>query len=329
MKSNPITRIAGTNYGSAPANQEVTVDPQGKTPAKFERMSPVKQVTDPIEEDVQNEGGGLERGNVTFDFSPGSTKIIRQPSSYTWSGPLDTSGDYYKKLAQEEGFKKFDGTIKEYEQFKLKKMKEEGDPNVGEQQGKEVKVDVPGSKLAKFAYTPQTREADTFTIRQSRKQDRDVRATKRRLDRAIKQGKDQGAIDALQAKYDRKLREQSQGVNPYLTKRSKEDVKAPKGTQTKSQFESKYGVPGFTGIQDTTSDEIKFYNGSETTTNIGNRSNNGILNNNNIIANFNQRLNDMHNSVVSGNQGDLYRSSNKKVGSPAFKMKGYGSNYNK
>ena len=40
----PITQRAATKYGSAPANQEVTVDAAGKNAAKFERMSPLKQV---------------------------------------------------------------------------------------------------------------------------------------------------------------------------------------------------------------------------------------------------------------------------------------------
>lgn len=44
MGSKPITQRAGTKYGSAPANQEVTVDAEGTTPAKFEKMSPLKQV---------------------------------------------------------------------------------------------------------------------------------------------------------------------------------------------------------------------------------------------------------------------------------------------
>lgn len=44
MKSSPITQRAATKYGSALPTQEVTVDAAGTTPAKFERMSPVKQV---------------------------------------------------------------------------------------------------------------------------------------------------------------------------------------------------------------------------------------------------------------------------------------------
>ena len=42
MRSKPITQRAGTKYGSAPANQEVTVDAGGKDVARFPRMSPLK-----------------------------------------------------------------------------------------------------------------------------------------------------------------------------------------------------------------------------------------------------------------------------------------------
>jgi len=39
----PITQRAGTIYGSAPKNQEVTIDPAGKQVAAFPRLSPLKQ----------------------------------------------------------------------------------------------------------------------------------------------------------------------------------------------------------------------------------------------------------------------------------------------
>jgi len=44
MGSKPITQRAGTKYGSAPVNNEVTVDAGGKDIARFPRMSPLKQV---------------------------------------------------------------------------------------------------------------------------------------------------------------------------------------------------------------------------------------------------------------------------------------------
>ena len=45
---------------------------------------------------------------------PDQTVTTPGESKYNYTGPLDTSGDYYKKLAKEEGFKNFKGTIKEY-----------------------------------------------------------------------------------------------------------------------------------------------------------------------------------------------------------------------
>lgn len=42
MGSKPITQRAGTKYGSAPVNNEVTVDAAGKEVARFPRMSPLK-----------------------------------------------------------------------------------------------------------------------------------------------------------------------------------------------------------------------------------------------------------------------------------------------
>ena len=45
MKSTPITQRAATKYGSAPKNEEVTVDAGGKSPANFARMSPIKNAS--------------------------------------------------------------------------------------------------------------------------------------------------------------------------------------------------------------------------------------------------------------------------------------------
>lgn len=46
-----------------------------------------------------------------------------------------------------------------------------------------------------------------------------------------------------------------------------------------------------------------------------------------VVANFNQRLNDLHNSAVSGNEGDLYNNPRgpQKIKSVAYKMNGFGS----
>lgn len=300
MKSNPITRIAGTDYGSATVNQEVTVDAAGTIPAKFERMSPIKQSTestDPIEEDVQDEGGNLQRGRAEFSFGPDKVNIIKgkEKKRTVLYSDLDPSIRDAARIFNLEKYGTLNPTAEGLADNTMGTGKFEEDTIIREQ----------GKRLAQFAYTPQTREADTFTIRQSRKQDRDVRATKRRLDRAIKRGKDQGAIDALQAKYDRKLREQQQGINPYLTKRSKEDVQAPKGTQTKSQFESKYGITGFTGLTDFTPSKISFSNPT-------------LPASNNVISDFSGNVTNIGN-----------RAAGKKTATSAFKMKGYMSKYNK
>lgn len=74
MKSNPITQRACTKYGSAPKNLEVTVDAAGTTPAKFEKMTPLKQLTRPgddtenrpvLLEDAANSDSGGGGGSST------------------------------------------------------------------------------------------------------------------------------------------------------------------------------------------------------------------------------------------------------------------------
>ena len=86
----PITQRAATKYGSAPANQEVTVDAAGKNAAKFERMSPLKQVD--LTRNVGQHGtptatvGGGSPG--TPDKEVKSTKIIpgEKPTSIVQPG---------------------------------------------------------------------------------------------------------------------------------------------------------------------------------------------------------------------------------------------------
>ena len=87
----PITQRAATKYGSAPANQEVTVDAAGKNAAKFERMSPLKQVN--LTRNV-GQYGGTPTANVgggtpgTPDKEVKSTKIIpgEKPTSIVRPG---------------------------------------------------------------------------------------------------------------------------------------------------------------------------------------------------------------------------------------------------
>lgn len=305
MKSNPITRIAGTDYGSAPVTEEVTKDPQGKIPAKFERMQPVAvaKQTDPIEEDVQDESGNLQRGKVKWSFGPDKVNVIKgeEKKRTVLYSDLDPSIRDAARTFNLEKYGTLNPTAEGRADNTMGTGEFEEDTIVREQ----------GKRLAQFAYEPQVREADTFTKRQSRRQDSDVRATKRRLDSEIAKAKRRGIdpaesaeVAALQAKYNRKLKEQSEGINPYLTKRSKEDVKAPKDTQTKSEFESKYGVTGFTGLTDFTPSNISFSNPTLPTSN-------------NVISDF------------SGNVTNIGNRDYSKITGSAFKMKGYGSKYNK
>lgn len=209
--------------------------------------------TDPpksVEENVKDDQGYLERGAVNFSLGPSQTIITPGETTYGWKGPLDTSGNYYEKLAKEEGFKNFQGTIKEYEQFKLKNMAETGDANVTQQQGESTTTIKPGELLTKFAYKPEVREADTQKIRQGRKIDRNIKRAARVNERTKKKyGEDSAEYRSSNAAYTRLLTQREQGVNPYNTRRAKENIKAPEGTQTKSEFESKFGGNNM-GIQE-------------------------------------------------------------------------------
>jgi len=69
MGSKPITQRAGTRYGSALPNQEVTVDPEGTTPARFARMSPLKS-------DGYRPALVIGAGEATQRTIPGGTKTV-------------------------------------------------------------------------------------------------------------------------------------------------------------------------------------------------------------------------------------------------------------
>jgi hypothetical protein len=56
----PITQRAGTIYGSAPKNQEVTIDAAGKQAAAFPRLSPLKQTN----------FGDIKVDDTGFNYTP-------------------------------------------------------------------------------------------------------------------------------------------------------------------------------------------------------------------------------------------------------------------
>jgi|DEB0MinimDraft_10_1074344.scaffolds.fasta_scaffold57248_2 hypothetical protein len=291
--------------------------------------------TDPpksVEEDVRDENSNdLLRGSASFSFGPDKVTIDRQEKtrnlrdSDVWN---TNRNNVQQKYAD---FKSYQTAAETY-------RNEQGDSftpaQIGTGEFTEIVNRQPGDLLAKYAYKPQVREADTFTIRQSRRQDRDVRATKRRLDRAIKKGS-QAEITALQAKYDRKLKEQTEGVNPYNTRRSKENIKAPEGTQTKSEFESRFGGNnmGIQEIKSFTPGDITF---STPTMPSSNRTasdftgSGSYLNRGARVTNEQQLQNffNLHDSAVSGNEGNLWNLKGMpKKGNVnrGYKMGGYGT----
>jgi hypothetical protein len=108
MGSKPITQRAGTRYGSASANQE----PEGTTPAKFARMSPIKS-------DGYRPALVMGAGQATQRTIPGGTtqqKVLQEvktPKEYVGAENDACSAEYiakhgdaackqYKALSDEE-----------------------------------------------------------------------------------------------------------------------------------------------------------------------------------------------------------------------------------
>jgi len=310
MGSKPITQRAGTKYGS-PANQEKSV-------AKYATMTPVKLIDpDPtkppksVEEDVRDENSNnLLRGKASFSMGPDQVIVTPGETKYGWEGPLDTSGNYYEKLAKEEGFKNFQGTIKEYEQSKLKKMSETGEANVTQQQGESTTTTVPGESEVSFDYEPIIQNVDTEKLRESRERNRITRGSGRRAEQdanrvanleskldklAKKAGTDRENIkdeeksdrykklerklnikkqvaEASDARFKQNVEFSKAGVNPYNTRRTEQNKKASEDTQTKSEFESKFGSNnmGIQQIKSFTPGDITFFTPTiPTSTNTG------------------------------------------------------------
>jgi hypothetical protein len=369
MGSKPITQRAGTRYGSAPANQEVTVDARGTTPAKFARMSPVKQVTntDPIEEDVRDENSNdLLRGSASFSLRPDQRIFNPGQTTYGWSGALDTSGNFYDRLAKEEGFRNFNGTIQQYEQFKLGQMSNAGNPNVTQQEGESTTTIIPGGSEVSFDYKPIIQNVDTEKLRESRQRNRITKGSGRRAtadanrviniqSRLEKLAKKAGTTtkdikeeqksdrykklenklnnkkkvaEASQARFDQNVEFSKSGVNPYNTRRTEQSKKASEDTQTKSEFESKFGGNNL-GIQ-----EIKsFTPGSidfSPTTRLPwpKRSDSNFTGAGSYLAQMAGNSLEFPDGAVSGNEGNLWNPKGMpKKGNVnrGYKMSGYGT----
>lgn len=90
MKSTPITRRAATKYGSAPANMEVTIDAAGTTPARFERMTPLKK-----NEDLISGGGAASAGASlnSYKMNTGNDNDKEKPAITSTSTETTTTPD--------------------------------------------------------------------------------------------------------------------------------------------------------------------------------------------------------------------------------------------
>lgn len=110
MGSKPITQRAGTKYGSAPANMEVTVDAAGTKPAEFPRMSPLKQteITDlvdsgdwsPYDATAGGDGPGMDGfGTRENPDDPDGEPIQRNVNPVTGSinAPRLSRSNYYSQ----------------------------------------------------------------------------------------------------------------------------------------------------------------------------------------------------------------------------------------
>ena len=257
MGSKPITQRAGTRYGSAPANQEVTVDAAGTTPARFARMTPLKQLkvdpnnptTSQRHGEVKDDQNNLLQATETTTQYPDQTETINTG--------LDTELDPLQKV---EGNVKQGGETdpnwinrmqslldKGYSFQDLATAKHgtvEGLTGLGLVEGRGSKptdymsVTKPGESSKEYDYKPVKQDVNTFEIRDARRRDRNIKRAGRVMNRALKKyGEESKEYESAKGAYDRFLEERKQGVNQAYQKEYKENVKAGKGTQTKAEFE--------------------------------------------------------------------------------------------
>lgn len=263
MGSKPITKRAGTKYGSAPANQEVTVDAGGTTPARFARMSPIKQVADedkPVTStrtgDVRDADGNLLKATEVTEQYPDTTVetgLNLDPLSEAKPGTGGENNPEYTKFLQgklDQGYSLQDLADKKYGTV-------EGMTGLGlkEKPSDYMTSTVSGETTKSYDYKPVERDANTFKIREARRRDRNIKRAGRVMGRDLKKyGETSAEYASSKAAYDRYLRERTEGVNPYQKTSSKEKVKAGKGTQTQAEFEAgvspsnPYGYDGKKGI---------------------------------------------------------------------------------
>ena len=334
MRSNPITRRAGTDYGSAPATGEVTKDAKGTTPAKFERMQPVavtKQViveTDIVKDDDDNalDASAVQTQGEGTTSESYQTKNVDQAKS-----GLPQANDpikYMKGLYQRFGDSvTTDELINK--KYISKNMRDQYESITGgANKGVRQQIDSPGEIVTSFDYKPIEKTVDTNTLSEGRRISRLLkgdarRATKmenkvarlerrrdrkgentrayKRLDRKLKNFKK--VETSLNAQLDKNTSLIDAGVNPYSRPQAKINKKAP-DARTREEFESTYDFTPKT--TSTTSSNITFSNVSSNPTE-------------RMVSNV---LNAMENDQSKAQLGSGVP---KKSTSPIYKMGGYGS----
>ena len=279
MGSKPITQRAGTKYTSAPPNQEVTVDPEGNTPARFARMSPVKQ--------VQVIGTGTVRDDENNELNATANERRLSGGVQVIKGGEKVKTKLYKDL--DPSIRDAARTFNQ-ETYGTDNPTAEGLANntmgTGEFEPDQT-IQLPDTAEVSFDYKPIIQNVDTEKLRQSRKRNRIVRGSGRRaeaddrradnleskLDKlAEKAGTTRENIkdeeksdrykrlerkynikrqvaDASDARFKQNVEFSKAGVNPYNTRRTEQNKKASEDTQTKSEFESKFGGNNM-GIQE-------------------------------------------------------------------------------
>jgi len=253
--------------------------------------SVAKSILDPkkpksVEEDVRDENNNLLRGEASFSFGPDKVSINRQEQMRNL-----TDADVWNTNRNNVQGKY--GDFKSYQTAAQTYRDEQGESftpaQIGTGEFTEIVNRKPGDLLTKFAYKPQTQEVDTETLRQGRRINRNVKGSGRRaegddrradnLERRLNKLKEKGkedtnrykrlerkynikrrVADASKARFERNVGFSESGVNPYNTRRTEQNKKASEDTQTKSEFESKFGGNnlGIQEIKSFTPGSIKF-----------------------------------------------------------------------
>lgn len=358
MGSKPITQRAGTKYTSAPPNQEVTVDPEGTTPARFARMSPVKQVqvigTGTVRDDENNELNAtanerrLSGGVQVIKGGTKTQKVLNTPTftpegdaAYAAMTPEQRAAADARYRANEANYST--ETVTEPDQT----------------------IQLPDTTEVSFDYKPIIQNVDTETLKQSKRRNRITRgsgrraeADDRRADRlesrldklAKKAGTTRDEIteeeksnrykrlerkynikrqvaDASKARFEQNVEFSKSGVNPYNTRRTEQSKKASEDTQTKSEFESKFGGNNM-GIQEIKSFTPSSINFSSPTMPSSSRSASDFTGSGSYLNRMAGNSLEFPDGAVSGNEGNLWNPKGMpKKGNVnrGYKMGGYGT----